>query len=39
LLKSGVLRYVTRSGLKCAVANAKSFIGASMKLVDEDRYL
>jgi aminoglycoside 3-N-acetyltransferase len=39
LLRQGVLRYVTRSGFRCAVTNAKQFIAASMKLVDQDRYL
>ena len=39
LLRQGVLRYVTRSGFRCAVTNAKRFIAASMKLVDEDKYL
>ena len=39
LLRLGVLRYETRGGFCCAVARAKSFIAASMKLVDENRYL
>jgi aminoglycoside 3-N-acetyltransferase len=39
LVRQGVLRYVARSGLRCAVTKAKEFITASMKLVDEDRYL
>jgi aminoglycoside 3-N-acetyltransferase len=39
LIRRGVLRYVARSGFRCAVTNAGQFIAASMKLVDEDRYL
>jgi aminoglycoside 3-N-acetyltransferase len=39
LIQQGVLRYVTRSGFRCAVTTAQRFIAASMKLVDQDRYL
>lgn len=39
MLKKGVLRYLNRRGLRCAVANAGSFIAASMELADQNRYL
>jgi aminoglycoside 3-N-acetyltransferase len=39
LIRQGAFRYVKSSGFRCGITNARQFIAASMKLVDEGRYL
>jgi len=39
LLRDATLRYVERSGLKCAVARAEDLIRRSLDLIDRDSYL
>jgi aminoglycoside 3-N-acetyltransferase len=39
LLQNGVLTYITVAGLRCSTSKANEFIQASMKLIDEGRFL
>jgi aminoglycoside 3-N-acetyltransferase len=39
LLREGILRYVSRRGLRCAVLDADAFIRRSLALVEADAYL